>query len=151
MPRVRFLKHVMGCPGPESVYHEGQVAEVPDALIAVLDVARVGHHADSWIEEYEGEAVRCHRCGNDFALNDFVEHRQWYHGDSLPQAVAARASAQKPKGEGDIVCMDCRRPFKDELALNVHRGHVHIDDRKQKRDQPPVAREIVSKGARKEC
>ncbi len=130
MKRVRFLEHVMGAPGPQAVYHVGQVVEIPAELEAVLEVSMVGHHASNWFVEYAGAVERCSKCDCDFTPNDIVQHRTWYHGESLAQVAAERRNAEYPKGEGDLVCIDCRRLFPDETKLRQHRACIHLDDRK---------------------
>lgn len=127
--RVRFLTHVMGLPGPESVYHEGQVAEIPDALVAVIEAAMVRDHASGWFEEYEGAAEQCPRCGNDFAPGDIARHRTWLHGEELAKVAAERRNLNYPKGEGDLTCFDCGRSFKTESGIKQHRTKVHHDRR----------------------
>lgn len=130
--RVRFLTHVMGLPGPEAVYHAGRVAEIPKELVAVIEAAiRERYDGDEWMVEYTGPAERCPGCGNDFVPGrPIIEHRTWYHGESLAQVAAERKNARKPKGDDDLVCIDCRRTFPDETKLRQHRACIHLDDRR---------------------
>jgi hypothetical protein len=145
--RVVFLDHVMGLPGPIPCVNRGQVLEIPDEMFAMLTKrqyeAAVGARSEAvWMEEYEGETVECVKCDRLFAPDYLAEHRQFYHGESLYEAVSARVNAGEPKGTGGFVCPYCSRRFPTRHGLGVHAGKVH----KKERDRPPVARENSERG-----